>query len=88
MSENAPQKDRITAALLAFFLGTLGVHKFYLGYQHEGIIMLLGTIIGSLACGLGPVVIGIIAFVEFIIYLLKSDDEFQDIYINNKHPWF
>ena len=94
MPENTPvtippaKKDRITTALLAFFLGAFGVHKFYLGYQREGLIMLLVTIIGTPACGLGPAIIEIVAFVEFIIYLMKSDDEFQEIYVNNKHPWF
>ena len=37
---------KIPAALLAFFLGVFGVHKFYLGYKKQGIIMLLCTIPG------------------------------------------
>ncbi|MEF9673921.1 TM2 domain-containing protein [Pseudomonas sp. PCH446] len=32
---------KIPAALLAFFLGAFGVHKFYLGYNVQGVIMLL-----------------------------------------------
>ena len=33
--------QKVPAALLAFFLGVFGAHKFYLGYKKEGIIMLL-----------------------------------------------
>eukprot|EP01030_Chromulinospumella_sphaerica_P025156 gene25156-25278_t len=33
-------KNKIVAALLAFFLGWLGIHKFYLGKTNAGIIML------------------------------------------------
>ena len=34
-------KNKTTAALLAFFLGVLGAHKFYLGNTKMGIIYLL-----------------------------------------------
>ena len=45
-----PQKSKIAAALLAWFLGCYGVHDFYLGYKKNGIIkiILTVTIIGSL----------------------------------------
>jgi hypothetical protein len=33
-------------------------------------------------------VIGVIAFVEFIIYLTKSDEEFEQIYVTGKKVWF
>ena len=35
------QKDRVAAGLLAIFVGGLGIHKFYLGYNKEGIITLV-----------------------------------------------
>ena len=56
MSENIPQQPaptpatsdkRIIAAVLAFFLGGFGVHKFYLGVNKVGVIYLLITILGS-----------------------------------------
>ncbi len=34
-------KSRTTAALLAFFLGGLGVHQFYLGNTKKGFVYLL-----------------------------------------------
>ena len=37
-------KQWIVAVLLAFFLGTLGIHNFYLGYTTKGIIQLVLTI--------------------------------------------
>jgi TM2 domain-containing membrane protein YozV len=34
-------KSQLVAALLAFFLGFLGIHRFYLGYTWQGIVQLL-----------------------------------------------
>lgn len=39
-------KSKVVAALLAFFLGTLGIHRFYLGYKKQGFIQLGLTIVG------------------------------------------
>ena len=75
-------KDHIAAALLAIFLGTLGIHKFYLGYNQAGFIMLAVSILGSLfTFGLAAMVMGLIAFIEGIIYLVKSQQEFDSIYV-------
>jgi len=64
-------KSRITAALLAFFLGGIGAHKFYLGKIGQGFLYLLffWTLIPA-----------IIAFIEFIVYLCNSDEEFARKY--------
>ncbi|MDB5679091.1 TM2 domain-containing protein [Sphingomonas bacterium] len=73
----APRSDRnkIVAALLAFFLGVFGVHRFYLGRIGSGVVMLL------LTCTIvGMVVTGIWAFIDFIRYLVMSDDEFAARY--------
>ncbi len=45
-AKRAGDKSKIVAALLAFFLGGFGVHDFYLGNKRNGIIKLLGTILG------------------------------------------
>lgn len=34
-------KSQLIALLLCAFIGTLGIHRFYLGYKTEGIIQLL-----------------------------------------------
>ncbi|MGB3976228.1 MAG: TM2 domain-containing protein [bacterium] len=87
-----PQK-KLLAGILAILVGAFGVHKFILGYQKEGFIMLGITIVGILtSCFfigfLGPMATGIIGLVEGIIYLTKSDQEFYDTYIKNQKPWF
>tara|TARA_B110000467_G_C18290269_1_gene464331 strand:+ start:753 stop:1196 length:444 start_codon:yes stop_codon:yes gene_type:complete len=79
---------KIAAALFAFFLGAFGAHKFYLGYTKQGIIMLLVFLFGFILLGIPSVVIGVIAFIEFILYLVKSDEEFEQIYVVGKKPWF
>jgi len=85
---SAEGKSKIVAALLAFFLGGLGIHKFYLGCNTAGIIMLILFIGGFVLVGIPTIIIGVIAFIEFIVYLIKSDDDFQTIYVENKKCWF
>jgi TM2 domain-containing membrane protein YozV len=80
-------KSKIAAALLAFFLGTLGIHKFYLGYNKEGVIMLLCGTVGWLVI-LPGVVVAVVALIEFILYLVKSDAEFQATYVTGRKGWF
>jgi TM2 domain-containing membrane protein YozV len=90
------QNKKLVSGLLAIILGGLGVHKFYLGYQQEGIIMLLVTVVGggiggSISCGLlAPllVVMPIIGLIEGILYLTKSDAEFEATYVTGRKPWF
>jgi len=63
-----PAKSKVTSAVLAFMLGGLGIHKFYLGSWGWGIIYILfiWTYIPSL-----------VALVEAIRYLVLSDEEFS-----------
>jgi len=59
-------KQKIVAALLCWFLGGLGIHRFYLGYSAIGVIQLL-TLGGC----------GIWMLVDFIMILtggLKDSD--------------
>ncbi len=76
---------KIAAGIVAILLGSLGVHKFILGYTTEGIILLLVTV---LTCGFGAMITSIIGIVEGIIYLTKSDEEFVRTYIQSKKGWF
>ena len=88
--QNGPvgEKNKLVAGLLAILLGALGIHKFYMGMNQQGIIMLVGTLAGSLLCGLGPIVVGIISLIEGIIYLTQTDQAFYEVYEVGKKPWF
>ena len=84
---------KMLAGLLAIFLGSLGIHKFILGYQKEGIILLVTSVIGyaTLCLLVGSFILmatGVIGIIEGIIYLTKTDEEFYNTYQVGKKPWF
>lgn len=84
---------KILVGILGIFFGSLGIHKFLLGYNKEGIILLVVTVVGyATACFLiGYFLLmatGIIGLIEGIIYLTKSDEEFYNTYQVGKKPWF
>lgn len=82
-------KDHVAAGLLAIFLGVFGVHKFYLGYHTTGFIMLGVTILGSLlTIGIAAGVVWLIGVIEGIIYLTKSQSEFEQLYVFSKREMF
>lgn len=56
-----PYKSRLTAALLCFFLGWLGIHRFYVGKNGTGVIWFLTA--GFFGFG---------AFIDFILILVGS----------------
>tara|TARA_B100000401_G_C52804546_1_gene720412 strand:- start:42 stop:275 length:234 start_codon:yes stop_codon:yes gene_type:complete len=64
-------KNKTTAAILAFFLGAFGVHRFYLGKIGQGFAYLL-------LCWTG--IPGIIAFIDFIIFLTMAEEKFNEKY--------
>jgi len=76
------ESKRVIAGILGILFGALGIHKFVLGYTKEGIIML---VLALITCGSVPSLIG---FIEGIIYLTKSDEEFIDMYQVNQKGWF
>ncbi len=83
------ENKKIVAGILAILLGSLGIHKFILGYQKEGIIMIAVTLVlGVFTCGIGASLMGLIGLIEGIIYLTKSDEEFYNTYQVGKKPWF
>jgi TM2 domain-containing membrane protein YozV len=68
-------RNKIIAALLAFFFGPIGLHRFYLGRTGSGIAMLILSI----------TVVGLLvsvpwAFIDMVRYLLMSDREFAERY--------
>lgn len=66
-------KTRVTAIILTFFLGGIGIHKFYLGQSLQGILYLLfcWTLIPS-----------ILALFQFFGLILMSDHAFNLKYNN------
>ena len=65
-------KSKIAAGLLGIFLGSFGVHNFYLGYTNKAVGQLLLTLIGWILCGLGPIAAAIWGLVEGILILTGS----------------
>jgi TM2 domain-containing membrane protein YozV len=59
--ENVSDKKRLVAFLLCWFLGTLGVHRFYVGKTGSGVAQLLTA--GGL---------GIWALIDLIVILCGS----------------
>ncbi|HEV2318573.1 MAG TPA: NINE protein [Verrucomicrobiae bacterium] len=82
---NPRASNKIPAGVCAILLGGLGIHKFILGYTGAGLIMLLVSI---LTCGVLWPILHIIAIVEGIIYLCKTDDDFVRTYVDGRREWF
>lgn len=62
-------KSKTTAILLCFFLGNLGIHKFYLRETVWGVVYLLTAGL----CGIG-------SLVNFVQLLLMSQEQFDAKY--------
>ncbi|MDO5607148.1 MAG: TM2 domain-containing protein [Capnocytophaga sp.] len=78
---NKGDNKKMLAGILGILLGYLGIHKFVLGYTKEGVIQIIASVI---SCG----ALGIIGFIEGIIYLTKSDEDFYQTYQVGRRPWF
>lgn len=61
------QKSRTATALLAFFLGTFGIHRFYAGKTATGLAMLLIAI-----TFIGAIVSAVWGFIDLIMVLCGS----------------
>ena len=69
-------KCRGIAALLAFFLGGIGVHYFYMNKVGAGLLTILLTIV---TCGIW----GVITFNQCIYFLCISNEQFEQRFIQN-----
>jgi TM2 domain-containing membrane protein YozV len=56
-------KQKLIAGLLGIFLGSIGIHRFYLGYNKIGVYQIIATV---LTCGAA----GLWGFIEGILYLV------------------
>ncbi|MCH4155227.1 MAG: TM2 domain-containing protein [Muribaculaceae bacterium] len=70
-------KSRGVAALLAFFIGTLGIQYFYLGKAKAGIIFILITIV---SCG---IITSIISLIQAIMMFTMTEEKFEQKYVNS-----
>lgn len=86
--EDSHTSKRLTAALLALFLGGFGAHKFYLGYKAQGIIMFQVSVFGFMFLGLPSALLVTISIIECILYLAKSEQKFEQTYVIGRQPWF
>ncbi|SRX52668.1 TM2 domain-containing protein [Aequorivita sp. CIP111184] len=77
---HSQENKKILAGVLALVVGYFGIHKFILGYNKEGFLQIVLTFM----CGIGA----IIALIEGILYLTKSDEEFYQTYQIGKKGWF
>lgn len=68
-------RNKYIAALIAFLIGPLGIHRFYLGRTGSGIAMVI------LSCTIVGLLVTVPwAFIDMIRYLVMSDREFAERY--------
>lgn len=77
-------KSRGVAALLAIFLGFIGVQYFYLGKTLPGVIFLIG---GICSCG---AITGLLSFIQGILMLCMTNQEFSRkfVFTTDQFPLF
>ena len=94
-SSGAPgSKSRTTAGILAILLGAFGAHKFYLGRTTPGLVMLAVWVVGF--CGglviflpyVACLAVSVVAIIEGVTMLGKSDAEFEREYVVGQKDWF
>ena len=73
--------NRVVCGIVGILLGGLGIHRFMMGDATGGIIRIVITFV---TCGAGS----FIGLIEGIIYLTKSDAEFNQTYMVEKKGWF
>lgn len=89
MAQNTSSRNYVVAILLAFFLGTLGIHRFYAGKIGSGIAQLVLTVIGWITAifVIGFFIIlavGIWVLIDFIMIILgKFEDGDGNLITNN-----
>ena len=85
---------KIAAGICGIMLGGLGIHKFVLGFNGAGAIMLSIYLVGMVTgmCLVVPILaclaMQIIGLIEGIMYLTKSDEEFYQLYAVQRKEWF
>lgn len=63
------EKSKLVAVLLAFFVGSIGIHDFYLGYTKNGVIKIILTV----CTGIGGSIWALIDFIRLLTGSLHTD---------------
>lgn len=78
-----PRKKKWVAALLAFFFGVFGIHRFYLEQRKLGVLYLTLFFLGAFiipSAGELVAIPAILGFVDFLIFLSSSRASFDERY--------
>lgn len=87
------RKSRAATIVLALLLGSLGAHKFYLGYPVPGLVLLVGTAISvplwiATIGFFGTASIVAVTVIEAVIYATMPSDQFHGRYVVGRRSWF
>lgn len=85
-NNNVNKKNWLTALILCWFLGFLGVHRMYAGKLGSGFLMLYGTLVAACILYMN-LVLGLVAFTvmgAFVVndFLRIATKSFKDCYGN------
>lgn len=64
------ESPKLPPACWEIFLGSLGIHNFYLGFNKRGLLQLLLSVC---TCGIGAVPMQIWGLIEGIFYIIGKD---------------
>ena len=68
---NEKSKSKLLAIFLALFLGTMGIHRFYLGYIKIGIVQFILWVLGFFTGGITWIITEVWSFIEFILIFIN-----------------
>lgn len=75
--------SRYTAATLGMFLGSLGLHQFYIGHNRLGALWLTVCVLASWTVVV-PIALAILGFMQGMSYLLYDEHVWVREYSNSK----
>lgn len=85
---NGPSgKSRGVAGLLALFLGSVGLHYFYMGKTNAGVLFLVATL---LSCGVLGIITQIVSIIQGVLFFTSTQEEFERkwVYSQSNLPLF
>mgnify|MGYP002619169924 CR=1 FL=1 len=69
---NEKSKSKLLAIFLSLFLGTMGIHRFYLGYIKIGIVQFILWVLGFFTGGITWIITEVWSFIEFILIFINK----------------